>query len=61
MKVDPDRMIAERQREVAVGIKALNLMQEHYNNRYLSFKCVSREEERDWYAKAEMTIPPSTY
>lgn len=52
------RMIDERQREIAVSIKALRLMQEHYGNRYLSFKCVREAEERDWYAKAEKMVPP---
>jgi hypothetical protein len=51
-------MIAERQREVAVSLKALRLMQEHHGNRYFSFKCVPSEEEREWYAKAEQLIPP---
>lgn len=51
------RMIAERQREIAVSLKALHMMQEHHGNRYFSFLCVRPEEERDWYAKAEKLIP----
>lgn len=51
-------MIAERQREIAVSLKALHMMQEHHGNRYFSFKCVSHEEEREWYAKAEKLVPP---
>ena len=46
-------MIAERQREVAVSIKALRMMQEHHSNPYFSFKCVTDAEEKDWHAKAE--------
>lgn len=51
-------MIAERQREVAVSITALQMMQAHHNNRYFSFKCVPKAEELEWYAKAEKIIPP---
>jgi len=51
------RMIAERQREVAVSIKALRLMQEYHGNQYLSFKCVRPEEEARWRAMAEQLIP----
>jgi hypothetical protein len=51
------RMIAERQREIAVSLKALHMMQEHYGNRYFSFKCVRSDEESEWYAKAEKLIP----
>jgi hypothetical protein len=51
------RMIAERQREIAVSMKALHMMQEHHGNRYLSFKCVSSAEEAEWYTKAEKLIP----
>ena len=54
------RMIAERQREITVSMKALHLMQEHHGNRYFSFACVSRDEEREWYAKAEKMIEPIT-
>jgi len=50
-------MIAERQREVAVNIKALRMMQDHHGNKYLGFKCVSPEEEREWHAKAEALVP----
>lgn len=50
-------MIAERQREVAVSVTALRMMQEHYGNRYFSFKCISPEEEREWYRKAEQIVP----
>lgn len=52
------RMIAERQREIAVSMKALHMMQEHYGNRYFSFKTVGRDEQAEWYAKAEKLIPP---
>lgn len=52
------RMIAERQREIAVSIKALRMMQEHHGNPYFSFQCVPPEEEREWYLKAERAIPP---
>jgi hypothetical protein len=51
------RMIAERRRRIAVSIKALNMMQEHYGNHCLSFKCISSDEEGEWYAKAEKLIP----
>lgn len=51
------RMIADRQREVAVSLKALHMMQEHHGNRCLSFKCVPETEERQWYALAEKLIP----
>ncbi len=50
-------MIAERQREVAVSLKALHMMQEHHSNKYFSFKCVSHAEEAEWYAKAERLVP----
>lgn len=53
-----ERMIAERQREIAVGLKALRMMQEHHGNRFLSFQCVSRAEEAEWRRKAEEIIPP---
>jgi hypothetical protein len=53
-----ERMIAERQREVAVSIKALRLMQEHYGNPYFSFRGTSSAEEAEWYAKAEKLIAP---
>lgn len=49
-------MIAARQREVAVSIKALRMMQEHHGNPYFSF--VSYAEEAEWRAKAEKIIPP---
>ena len=52
------RMIAERQREIAVSLKALQLMQGHYNNRFISLRDVGSAEEREWYAKAEKLIPP---
>lgn len=52
------RMIAERQREVAVSCKALRMMQEHHGNPFFSFKCVSPAEEQEWYARAEKIIPP---
>jgi hypothetical protein len=53
-------MIAERQREVAVSVTALRMMQKHHANDYFSFKCVSREEEAEWYRKAEAVTPPVT-
>lgn len=51
-------MIAARQRDIAVSIKALWLMQQHHGNSYFSFHCVSKEEEKRWYAEAEKLIPP---
>ena len=51
-------MIAERQREVAVSIKALRMMQEHHGNPYFCFKCVPLAEEKEWHAKAEEIVPP---
>jgi len=39
-------------------MKALHLMQEHHNNRYFSFHCISHEEQLRWYAEAEKLIPP---
>lgn len=59
-KIYPHVMIAETQRKVAVSLKALHLMQDHYGNRYFSFKCVSQYEEAEWYAKADAMIPPVT-
>lgn len=56
-KVYPHRMIADRQREVAVSITALQMMQKHHGNKYFSFKCVREDEEREWYRKAEDIIP----
>lgn len=50
-------MIAERQREVAVSLKALHMMQEHHGNKYFSFRCVKPAEEAEWYAKAEKLVP----
>lgn len=49
--------IAQRQREVAVSITALRMMQQYHDNPYFSFKCVSRDEEADWYRKAEAVVP----
>lgn len=54
-------MIAERQREVAVSITALRLMQEYHRNPYFSFKCVSPNEEEKWYRDAEMVTPAVRY
>jgi hypothetical protein len=51
------RAIAEHQRKIAVSVKALRLMQEHYGNPCFSFKCVRPEEEKEWRAKAEKLIP----
>lgn len=51
-------MIAERQREVAVSIKALRMMQEHHKNQYFSFRCVTHAEEAEWLLKAEQIVPP---
>lgn len=56
-KIYPHEMIAERQREVAVSLKALQMMQEHHGNKYFSFKCVKASEEAEWYAKAEQILP----
>ena len=53
-----ERMIAERQREIAVSIKALRLMQEHYGNPYFSFRGTTGAEEREWRDKAEALVPP---
>ena len=53
-----NHMIAERQREIAVSITALRMMQKDHGNRYFSFKCVSPEEETEWYRKAEEIVPP---
>lgn len=53
----PHIMIAERQREFAVSIRALRMMQEHYGNPYFSFKCITPAEESDWRAKAEAEVP----
>jgi len=60
-KIYPHPMIAERQREVAVSSKALRMMQEHHGNSCFSFRCVSREEEAEWYAKAEAIVPAVNY
>ncbi|WP_156795572.1 hypothetical protein [Bradyrhizobium icense] len=57
-KIYPHEMIAERQRDLAVSITALRMMQEHHGNPYFSFKCVSPTEEAKWYQKAEAVIPP---
>lgn len=54
-------MIAERQREVAVSITALRLMQEYHRNPYFSFKCVRQTEEEKWHLDAEMITPPVRY
>lgn len=51
------QMIAQRQREIAVSLKALHLMQEHYGNRFISLRDVGSAEEAEWYAKAEKLIP----
>lgn len=51
-------MIARRHREVLVSLKALTMMQEHYRNDKLSFLCLRKEEEAEWYAKAEKIVPP---
>jgi len=56
-KVYPHPMMAERQREITVSITALRMMQKHYNNPYFSFKCVSCDEECEWYVKAEAVVP----
>ena len=52
------RMIAQHNRQYAVAIKALQLMQEHHNNRYFSFHCVSHEEQLRWYDEAEKIVAP---
>ena len=52
------RMIAERQREISVSLKALRMMQEAHGNPYFSFHCVSKDEEAEWYRKAEAIVPP---
>lgn len=52
------KMIDERQRRLAVSLKALELMQAYYKNRYFSFKMVSADEEARWYAQAEAIVPP---
>ena len=57
-KVYDHPMDAERQREVHVSIMALQMMQAHHGNKFFSFKCVSDEEEREWYRKAEQLVPP---
>lgn len=56
-KTYPNVMVAERQREIYVSVVALRMMQEHHGNRFLSFKCVRRDEEAEWYRKAEATTP----
>jgi hypothetical protein len=53
-----DRMIAERQREIAVSVTALRMLQAHYGNPYFSFKSVTSAEEQEWMAKAEAIVPP---
>lgn len=53
-----ERMIAERQREIAVSLKALRMMQEHHGNRLISLRDVGTAESAEWYAKAERLIPP---
>ena len=53
----PHIMIAERQREVYVAITALQMMQEHHGNKYLSFKCVRQDEEDEWLRKADAEVP----
>lgn len=60
-KVYPHPMIAERQREIAVSIRALRMMQEHYGNPYFSFRCIRRDEESEWYRKAEVVVPSVKY
>ena len=60
-KAYPHPMIAERQREVAVSIKALRLMQEHHGNPYFSFHCVSKDEEAEFRRKAEAIVPTVKY
>ena len=50
-------MIAERQREVRVSITALQMMQKHHGNKYFSFDCVHKDEENEWYRKAEQIVP----
>lgn len=50
-------MIAERQREVAVSITALRMMQKHHGNPYFSFKCVSPAEEAEWLSQADELTP----
>jgi hypothetical protein len=59
-KIYPHEMIAERQREVWVSITALRMMQKHHHNDYFSFKCVSHDEEAEWYRKADAIVPPVT-
>jgi len=42
--------------DIPIDQIALRLMQEHYRNKYLSFKCVSPKEEMEWYRKAAAQI-----
>ena len=56
-KVYSHRMTADVQRCLAVSIAALQLMQSHYQNKYLSFNCVSELEEAEWRVKAESLVP----
>ena len=52
-------MVAQRQREFAVSIKAQTMMQEHYGNKYFTLKhSVSAAEADEWRAKAEAIVPP---
>ena len=47
------RMIAERDREIRVSIRALRMMQAHYGNPYFSFKCIPDAEVAEWMEKSE--------
>ena len=46
-------MIAERDREIRVSIRALRMMQAHYGNPYFSFKCIPDAEVAEWMEKSE--------
>lgn len=53
------RMIAERQREIAVSCTALYAMQAHHGNPYFSFRTISSAEQAHWINQAEIIVPPA--
>jgi CO dehydrogenase/acetyl-CoA synthase epsilon subunit len=52
------RMIAETNRRHSVALTALRMLQSYHDNRYFSFSCVSKAEEKRWYALAERFVAP---
>jgi hypothetical protein len=41
-----------------VALTALRMLQSYHDNRYFSFSCVSKAEEKRWYALAERFVAP---